>query len=337
MESYEEKPYEEQNKNGNRWEEALAGAQGWLIGAVVALVFVAGVAFAYGYRQHSLVQQLQQQSMATNASMSQLQNQVGALTTTLNQVPASQAAAPVTESSTPSPAPSADESADTSASLTTPAVPVPAVSAAAPAKPAQAKHPAAKRHPSATDKRYAQLQAQLTEQQKQLKETQDAVAKNREELEGSIHSTRDELNGAIAKTHEELVALEKKGERSYFEFDLNKSKQFQRVGPLTLSLRKADTKHKNYDLAMIVDDNELNKKKVNLYEPIWIHTENDSQPVQVVVNRISKDLVHGYVSAPKYKPSELAAASSSTAAPGSPASAPMPVQNSSTQPLQPQQ
>jgi hypothetical protein len=27
-------------------------------------------------------------------------------------------------------------------------------------------------------------------------------------------------------------------------------------------------------LALIVDDNELSKKQVNLYEPIWIHTDN---------------------------------------------------------------
>ena len=146
-----------------------------------------------------------------------------------------------------------------------------------------------------------------------LKETQDQVAKNRVDLEGNLNSTRDELNGSIAKTHEELVALAKRGERSYFEFDLTKSKQFQRVGPLTLSLRKADTKHKSYDLEMVVDDNKLTKKKVNLYEPIWIHTENDSQPVQVVVNRVEKNLVHGYVSAPKYKPSELAASSADAA------------------------
>ena len=186
---------------------------------------------------------------------------------------------------------------------------------AASAKPAPAKRSAAKaKRRAPVDKRYAQLKNQLDEQEKQLKETQDAVAKNRSDLEGSINSTRDELNGSIAKTHEELVALEKRGERSYFEFDLSKSKQFQRFGPLTLSLRKADTKHKNYDLAMIVDDNELNKKKVNLYEPIWIHTENGAQPVQVVVNRIEKNLVHGYVSAPKYKQSELAAMGSTAPA-----------------------
>jgi len=57
---------------------------------------------------------------------------------------------------------------------------------------------------------------------------------------------------------------------------------------------------------MIVDDNQLTKKKVNLYEPIWINTENESQPVQIVVMRIEKNLIHGYVSAPKYRPSELA-------------------------------
>lgn len=168
---------------------------------------------------------------------------------------------------------------------------------------------------ASVDRRYEQLQERLAEQQRQLKETQDLVAKNRTDFEGSLSSTREELNGSIAKTHEELVALAKRGERSYFEFELAKSKQFQRIGPLTLSLRKVDTKHKSFDMEMIVDDNQLTKKKVNLYEPIWVHTENESQPMQVVVNRIEKERVHGYVSAPKYKPSELTAASAATATP----------------------
>jgi len=165
------------------------------------------------------------------------------------------------------------------------------------------------------DRRYERLQAQLAEHQKQLRETQGLVAKNRADLEGSLNSTRDELNGSIAKTHEELVALARRGERNYFEFDLARSKQFQRIGPLTLSLRKADTKHKSFDLEMIVDDNQLTKKKVNLYEPIWIHTENEGQPVQVVVNRVEKDRVHGYVSAPKYKQSELTATNATVVTP----------------------
>src|SRR5260370_774509 len=161
--------------------------------------------------------------------------------------------------------------------------------------------------------RLKEIQARIDDQQKQLKDTQDLVAKNRADLEGSLSSKKDELNGSIAKTHDELVVLQKRGERNYFEFDLAKSKQFQRFGPLTLSLRRADSKHMNYDMSMVVDDNQLSKKRVNLYEPIWIHTENESQPVQVVVNKISKNFVQGYISAPKYKPPDLAASDAAAA------------------------
>jgi len=261
-----------------------------------------------------------------------MQGQLNAVTAKLNDMTTARTSPQTPAASTPPPdasisEPSVDSSAKTpeTASTSTPI---------ASAKSAPAKRHVAKRRAPAVDKKYVQLESQLAEQQKQLKETQDEVAKNRSDLEGTITSTRDDLNGSIAKTHDELVALEKRGERSYFEFDLSKSKQFQRVGPLTLSLRKADTKHKSYDVAMIVDDNELQKKKVNLYEPIWIHTESDSQPVQIIVNRIDKDTVHGYISAPKYKPSELTAVGSASVTPVStklPANPPVP-----SQPQEPQ-
>jgi len=275
--------YDEANRNEHHGERISSGMNRWLVAAVLALLAAAGLSFGYGYRQQMMVNHLTAQESVANATISDMQGQVNALTTKLNEMSAAQQAA----------AAAAQTQAQASATHS---------------NGTGAKAAAGKRS-STENKRLKELQARIDEQQKQLEETQDQVAKNRSDLEGNLNSTRDELNGSIAKTHEELVALAKRGERSYFEFDLSKSKQFQRVGPLTLSLRKADTKHKNYNLEMIVDDNKLTKKNVNLYEPIWIHTENDSQPVQVVVNRVEKDLVHGYVSAPKYKPSELAASS----------------------------
>jgi hypothetical protein len=325
--------YQESNDhNGNGWSDAQAGPNRRLIIAVVVLLGIAGVAFAYGLRQQSMVRQLTAQTETANVAMNQMQGQLNAVTAKLNELTAVQTPLqpPATSTEPPdaiTPGSTADISEKNSevASRSTPLVVKPS-----PSKPHAAKHRA-----PVVDKKYAKLQAQLAEQEKKLQETQDEVAKNRSDLEGTINSTRDDLNGSIAKTHDELVVLEKRGERSYFEFDLSKQKQFQRVGPLTLSLRKTDTKHKSYDVAMIVDDNELQKKKVNLYEPIWIHTENDSQPVQIIVNRIDKDTVHGYISAPKYKPSELAAAGPSSVTPvstKSPAGAPVP-----SQPQQPQQ
>jgi len=277
--------YPEMNQNGHKGEPSPTSTNRWLLVALAALVVLAGLAIGYGYRQQILVGHLTAQESVSNTTISQMQGELNTLTAKLNEMSAAQQA----KSATAQPVQSASQP-DKKAAL-----------------------PTAKRS-APVDKRYKQLQAQLEEQKKQLMETQDQVAKNRSDLEGSLSSTRDELNGSIAKTHEELVALAKRGERSYFEFDLTKSKQFQRVGPLPLSLRKVDTKHKSYDVELIVDDNQLSKKKVNLYEPIWIHTENESQPVQVVVNRIEKNQVHGYVSAPKYKASELAASGAGTPA-----------------------
>jgi cell division protein FtsB len=340
--------YHESNQNGNG--ASPAGPQRWLIVAVVVLIGIAGVAFAYGMHQQALVRQLSADSSTANASVTQLQSQVNALTAKLNNMNGGQTA---TQNAAPPAAVESSADADASGAVPVQATDTSATPAPAPAaapKPAHTKKPAAK-HRAPVDSKYQQLQAQLTDQQKQLKATQDEVEKNRADLEGSINSTRadlsstrDDLNGSIAKTHEELVLLEKRGERSYFEFDLSKSKQFQRIGPITLSLRKADTKHKNYDLAMVVDDNELQKKKVNLYEPVWIHTESESQPVQIVVNKIDKDTVHGYISAPKYKPSELAASSASVTpvsakspAPGANPPNPNPNPEQPQEPQQPQQ
>jgi uncharacterized coiled-coil protein SlyX len=302
--------YQDSNHNENGAAPVWEGPNRWLAFVLVALLGITAVAFGYGYHQQSVVRELSARAMTADAAKTQMQAQLDAVTAKLNELTAAQATAPSSAPSSSSPVAASSEPAAESSAKTRQA----ATSSPHSAKAATANRHTAKRR-ALVDRKYAQLQAQLAEQQKQLKETQDEVAKNRTDLEGSINSTRDDLNGSIAKTHDELVALEKRGERSYFEFELSKSKQFQRVGPLTLSLRKSDTKHKSYDLAMIVDDNQLQKKKVNLYEPIWIHTENDSQPVQIVVNRIDKDLVHGYISAPKYKPSELAAAGSASVTP----------------------
>lgn len=267
-----------ESQNGSRWGLESGGLNRWLLIGGVALLVVAGLALGYGYSQQSAVGHLTAQQSAATATIDQLQNQVNTVTAKLNDMVASQQAA-------------AQQAAEQAAQ----------------------KKTTGKRGP-AVDKRYKELKTQLDDQGKQLKDTEDLVAKNRTDLETTLSSTKDELNGSIAKTHEELVVLQKRGERSYFEFDLNKSKQFQRFGPLTLSLRRTDTKHMNYDLSMVVDDNRLDKKHVNLYEPIWIHSETGGQPVQIVVNKIGRNTAHGYISAPKYRESELA--SSTAATPG---------------------
>ncbi len=189
--------------------------------------------------------------------------------------------------------------------LAEPKTPVKTAERAAKTAPHPAPHPAPKTRAkstvaSANDLRLKQMQDRIADQQKQLDSAQQDLASTRQDLNSRLDSTRDELGGSIAKNHDELVALEKRGERNYFEFQLGKSKQFQRVGSLSLSVRKVDAKHKSYDLSLLVNDQRLEKKHVNLYEPISLRASD--QPVELVVNEIENNRIKGYVSEPKYKP-----------------------------------
>jgi hypothetical protein len=269
---------EKQERSNSHWEDrAPAAVPRWLVILCVMLFAAAVFAGGFAFEQNAAMTQLKQQNLAMNSAAAQMRGQIDSLGEKVAQLTA---------------APSSTTLAET-----------PANGTRGTAR-STAQHSASAR-PIARD-RFKQLQTQLTEQQKELKQTQDDLAAARSDLEGKLGSTRDELNGSIAKTHDELVSLEKRGERLFYEFDLNKSKSFQHEGPIQLSLRKADAKHQSYNLMMLVDDHQLSKKNVDLYEPIWLHQGDMPQPVQLVVNQINKDHVHGYVSVPRYKESELA-------------------------------
>lgn len=166
------------------------------------------------------------------------------------------------------------------------------------------KHVVARRRVNPYDARFKKLQSQLDAQGQEIDQTRS-----------DLTSTKNELGGSIAHTHDELVALEKKGEQNYFEFDIDRNKEYKREGPLSVRLRKANVKHQYADLMLIVDDRDLTQKHVNLDQPVMFYTPDSPKPVEVVINSITKNHIHGYVSAPKYRQSELNAMASGQAAP----------------------
>jgi len=153
----------------------------------------------------------------------------------------------------------------------------------------------------ADDSRWKKVQSELEAHQQAIDATRS-----------DLTQAKTELGSSIARTHDELVVLQRKGERNYFEFDIDKNKQFHSTGPVAIKLKKANTKHQYADLQINVDDAQLDKKHVNLFEPVTFLNTDSGQPVQLVINRISKDHIHGYVAEPKYKASELAAAAGTT-------------------------
>jgi hypothetical protein len=259
----------------------------WGLPALTAVLLGTSV---YSLTDLSHERQQTQNLTATNAalraSLSQMQNQLAAVSNRVDQLA--------------TPAPVAPQAVTT---LTEPVAPPksaprvrPKVRVIADVRPSVPKE----------DPRFNDLQSRLSDQQQQLDSTRQEIDKTREELDGKLNSTHDELSGSIAKNHDELVELQKRGERNYYEFEIDKSKQFRKVGPLSVSLRKVNQKHKYYDVTLVVDDQQLEKKHLNLYEPMMLSTSDRPQPIELVVNEIHDNFVRGYISEPKYKKAELA-------------------------------
>ncbi|MGH9686132.1 MAG: hypothetical protein ACRD5K_03460 [Candidatus Acidiferrales bacterium] len=283
MNDFREEDNEQQAEDAGASDRSRASI--WPGAVIVALILVAGLAIVYAHSQRADINAMAARDASLNANVAQLQNQLQSTTSKLNDVVSQQQAA----------AQAAAEQAQAKAK------------AQAAARRSARRN--VRRHVlTASEKRYNALQARVAAQQKELDQTNQSIAQTRSDLQANLDSTASGLNGSIAKNHNELVALEKRGQRSYFEFDLSRSKRFSRSGPISLSLRHADTKHERYNMMLLVDDNRLEKKNVDLYEPIWISSSDEPQPLEIVVNKITKNHIHGYISAPKFSNAELTSA-----------------------------
>ncbi|MGE5486816.1 MAG: hypothetical protein ACM3ZB_03225 [bacterium] len=107
------------------------------------------------------------------------------------------------------------------------------------------------------------------------------------------------MSGLIATNAKELAALKQLGDRNYFDFDLKKSKRPQRVGDVTIQLKKTDTKRNRFTIELVADDKKVEKKDKNVNEPVQFYVSKAKQPYELVVNEIRKDQIIGYLATPK--------------------------------------
>ena len=132
-----------------------------------------------------------------------------------------------------------------------------------------------------------------------LETTRSDLAASRRDLV----DVKTALSDQIARNASELSQLRQKGERDYFDIDLKKAKknEMQRVGDIRLELREADTKKQKYNIIIQVDDKKLEKKDKLINEPIQFLVGSEQLRYEIVVNKVEKDRIVGYLSTPKNK------------------------------------
>lgn len=114
-----------------------------------------------------------------------------------------------------------------------------------------------------------------------------------------LKMARSELGTLIAKNHDQIDELRRLGERDYVEFTIAGKNKPQKVGNVTVELKKVDVKKNQFNVALTSEDKQLEKKNRTVNEPIFFYTNGSKIPEELVINKVDKDKVSGYVSIPK--------------------------------------
>jgi hypothetical protein len=114
-----------------------------------------------------------------------------------------------------------------------------------------------------------------------------------------LKMARSDLGTLIARNHDEIDQLRRLGEREYVEFTIAGRNKPQKVGNITVELRGVNPKKNQFNVVMTVEDKLFEKKNRALNEPIFFYTSGTRLPQELVINKVGKDQISGYVSIPK--------------------------------------
>ena len=138
----------------------------------------------------------------------------------------------------------------------------------------------------------------LTQDVSATKVDLDTTKKSVTTLSGDLGMARSELGTLIARNHDDVEYLRKLGERDYVEFTLERNHPTTVAG-VGLDLKKTNVKRYRFNVALTVDDMQVEKKDRSVNEPIIFYVNGSKKPYELVVNSVGSNQVKGYVSTPK--------------------------------------
>jgi len=128
-----------------------------------------------------------------------------------------------------------------------------------------------------------------------------------------LNMARSELGTLIARNHDEIDVLRRQGERDYTEFTITGKNQPQKVGNVTVVLKGVNEKKNRSNIVYTVEDKSFEAKNANVNTPLFFYISGTHQPEELVINKVGKNTISGYLSVPKatQQPATAAAATKS--------------------------
>ena len=138
----------------------------------------------------------------------------------------------------------------------------------------------------------------LTQDVSSTKTDLNTTQKTVSTLVADLGMARSEMGTLIARNHDDIEYLRKLGERDYFEFTLTKDQQ-AKVAGVGLTLKKTNAKRYRFNVAMLADDMEVERKDCTINAPVYFYVNGSKKAYELVVNSVGSTQVKGYISTPK--------------------------------------
>jgi type II secretory pathway pseudopilin PulG len=126
-----------------------------------------------------------------------------------------------------------------------------------------------------------------------------------------LKMARSEMGTLIARNHDEIDQLRRLGERDYVEFTIVGRNKPQKVGNVTVELKGVNEKRSQFNAAVTIEDRLFEKKNRAMNEPIFFYLSGTHIPEEIVVNKVGKNTISGYLSIPKANSQTAAATTKS--------------------------
>ena len=138
------------------------------------------------------------------------------------------------------------------------------------------------------------------------------VSSDLDKTNSDLNMARSELGTLIARNHDEIDVLRRQGERDYIEFTINGRNQPQKVGNVTVELKGVNEKRNRSNIVYTVEDKRFEAKNTNVNTPIFFFLSGTRTPQELVINKVGRNTISGYLSIPKVnsQPSATAASKS---------------------------
>ena len=137
------------------------------------------------------------------------------------------------------------------------------------------------------------------------------VSSDLDKTKSDLQMARSELGTLIARNHDEIDVLRRQGERDYIEFTITGKNQAQKVGNTTIELKGVNEKKNRSNIVYTVEDKKYEAKNANINTPIFFYPAGTHMPEEIVINKVGKNTISGYLSVPKANSQPVTAATKS--------------------------